>query len=88
MIQKLQLTKDPLTPTNYNITDTPNHFIYTENIYAVYMTFDKKFSDKFSGKVGARYEITNSLGTSDNAQTPEYKKELKEIIITFFHILV
>ncbi|WP_407517619.1 TonB-dependent receptor domain-containing protein [Elizabethkingia anophelis] len=66
--------RDPLTPTNYNITDTPNHFIYTENIYAVYMTFDKKFSDKFSGKVGARYEITNSLGTSDNAQTPEYKR--------------
>ncbi|MDV2492346.1 outer membrane beta-barrel family protein [Elizabethkingia anophelis] len=66
--------RDPLTPTNYNITDTPNHFIYTENIYAVYVTFDKKFSDKFSGKVGARYEITNSLGTSDNAQTPEYKR--------------
>jgi outer membrane receptor protein involved in Fe transport len=26
----------------------------------------KKFSDKFSGKIGARYEITNSLGTADS----------------------
>lgn len=43
-----------------------NHFIYDENIYGVYLTFEKKFSDKFSGKVGARYEITNSLGTADS----------------------
>ena len=40
MIQNYNLQKN-LTPTNYNITDTPNHFIYTENIYAVYVTFDK-----------------------------------------------
>lgn len=43
-----------------------NHFIYDENIYGLYLTFEKKFSDKFSGKVGARYEITNSLGTADS----------------------
>jgi iron complex outermembrane recepter protein len=43
-----------------------NHFIYDENIYGVYLTFEKKFSDKFSGKLGARYEITNSLGTADS----------------------
>ncbi|WP_294286235.1 TonB-dependent receptor [uncultured Chryseobacterium sp.] len=50
------------------ITTNPdfNHFIYDENIYGVYVTFEKKFSDKFSGKVGARYEITNSLGTADS----------------------
>ncbi|MCX8525166.1 outer membrane beta-barrel family protein [Chryseobacterium formosus] len=51
----------------------PNHFIYDENIYGAYLTLEKKFSDKFSGKVGTRYEITNSLGTSDNA-APEYRK--------------
>ncbi|WP_426275727.1 TonB-dependent receptor domain-containing protein [Chryseobacterium sp. S-02] len=50
-----------------------NHFIYDENIYGLYITFEKKFSDKFSGKVGARYEITNSLGTSDNS-SPEYSR--------------
>ncbi|SEM55258.1 Outer membrane receptor proteins, mostly Fe transport [Chryseobacterium taichungense] len=43
-----------------------NHFIYDENIYGAYLTLEKKFSDKFSGKVGARYEITNSLGTADS----------------------
>ena len=51
----------------------PNHFIYDENIYGAYITLEKKFSDKLSGKIGTRYEITNSLGTSDNA-APEYRK--------------
>lgn len=51
----------------------PNHFIYDENIYGFYLTAEKKFSDKFSGKIGTRYEITNSLGTSDNA-APEYRR--------------
>lgn len=49
----------------------PNHFIYDETIYGAYLTLEKKFSDKFSGKAGARYEITHSLGTSDNTNTPE-----------------
>lgn len=52
----------------------PNHFIYDENIYGAYITIEKKLSDKISGKVGARYEITNSLGTSDNAPTEALKK--------------
>ncbi|WPO83181.1 outer membrane beta-barrel protein [Chryseobacterium sp. JJR-5R] len=43
-----------------------NHFIYDENIYGAYITLDKKFSDKFSGKIGARYEITNSVGTAES----------------------
>jgi outer membrane receptor protein involved in Fe transport len=29
---------------------------------------EKKFSDKFSGKIGSRYEITNSVGKSDNTK--------------------
>ncbi len=52
----------------------PNHFIYDENIYGAYLTVEKKFSDKISGKIGARYEITNSLGTSDNAPTDALKR--------------
>jgi len=54
---------------NLNGIDTQrdfNHFIYDENIYGAYITLEKKFSDKFSGKVGARYEITNSVGTADS----------------------
>lgn len=52
----------------------PNHFIYDENIYGAYLTVEKKLSDKLSGKIGARYEITTSLGTSDNAPTEELKR--------------
>ncbi|MFN4363432.1 TonB-dependent receptor domain-containing protein [Chryseobacterium hispalense] len=57
-----------------NLTTDPNHFIYDESIYGAYLTLEKKFSDKLSGKIGARYEITNSLGTSDNAKQPEYQR--------------
>lgn len=52
----------------------PNHFIYDESIYGVYLTLEKKFSDKFSGKIGTRYEITHSLGTSDNAPTADLQR--------------
>jgi len=51
-----------------NPKESPNHFIYDENIYGLYLTLEKKMSDKFSGKIGARYEITKSVGKSDNAQ--------------------
>ncbi|GAA4157629.1 outer membrane beta-barrel family protein [Chryseobacterium ginsenosidimutans] len=51
------------------------HFIYDENIYGAYVTLEKKFSDKFSGKVGARYEITNSLGTADNPTNTEHPEQ-------------
>lgn len=53
-------------PTGTVVDATPNHFIYDEKIYGMYLTFEKKMSEKFSGKIGARYEITSSLGTSDN----------------------
>lgn len=56
-----------------------NHFIYDENIYGLYLTFEKKFSDKFSGKVGARYEITNSLGTADSRKNGNpSRQEIKQ----------
>ncbi len=65
------LTYDYIYNTNQDlekVMTTPelNHFVYDENIYGLYLTFEKKFSDKFSGKIGARYEITNSLGTADS----------------------
>ena len=46
----------------------PNHFLYDENIFGAYLTVEKVFSPKFSGKVGTRYELTKSEGKSDNAQ--------------------
>jgi len=59
-------------------TATPNHFIYDETIYGFYLTLEKKFSDKFSGKSGARYEITGSLGTSDNSKDPALRRIERE----------
>ncbi len=57
-----------------NPNSQPNHFIYDENIYGLYITAEKKFSDKFSGKVGTRFEITKSIGTSDNAQDENLRR--------------
>ncbi|UQB67678.1 TonB-dependent receptor domain-containing protein [Epilithonimonas zeae] len=45
--------------TNTNLS---NHFIYKENIIGAYATFERKFSDKFSAKVGTRFEATLSTG--------------------------
>jgi hypothetical protein len=53
-----------------NLRSDLNHFIYDENIYGFYLTAEKKFSDKFSGKLGARYEITKSTGTSEIPNQP------------------
>lgn len=49
-------------------TQMPNHFLYDENIFGAYLTLEKTLSPKFSGKIGARYELTQSEGNSDNAQ--------------------
>jgi len=53
-----------------NVRPDLNYFIYDENIYGFYLTAEKKFSDKFSGKLGARYEITQSTGTSEVPNQP------------------
>ncbi|UJF30595.1 TonB-dependent receptor [Kaistella sp. 97-N-M2] len=59
---------DTFNYRNDSLTQKPNHFLYDENIYGGYVTLEKIFSPKFSGKIGARYELTQSLGKSDNAQ--------------------
>lgn len=59
---------DTFNYRNDSLTQKPNHFLYDENIYGGYVTLEKTFSPKFSGKIGARYELTQSLGKSDNAQ--------------------
>ena len=51
-----------------SMKNEPNHFLYDENIFGGYVTVEKVFSPKFSGKIGARYELTQSEGKSDNAQ--------------------
>ncbi|RFM28104.1 TonB-dependent receptor domain-containing protein [Deminuibacter soli] len=39
-----------------------NHFIYKENINAVYVNLNKQFSKKWSGQLGLRMENTNASG--------------------------
>lgn len=56
------------------VENKPNLFIYDEEIYGMFLTVDKKISEKLSSKIGARYEITNTLGTSDNAQDPKLRR--------------
>lgn len=50
----------------YKSVSMPNHFIYDEKIYGAYLTVEKSLSKKISGKIGARYELTQSEGNSDN----------------------
>ena len=67
--------------TQYNAFDfrtqlsesNPNHFLYEENILGTYVTVEKVFSPKFSGKIGTRFEYTQSEGNSDNAQDERLK---------------
>lgn len=44
-----------------NVNQT-NHFIYKERILGAYLTYERKLSEKLSGKIGTRYEMTRSSG--------------------------
>ncbi|MBK8357075.1 MAG: outer membrane beta-barrel protein [Saprospiraceae bacterium] len=39
-----------------------NHFVYEENIIGLYATLELTMNEKFSTKVGTRFENTNSEG--------------------------
>ncbi|WP_050020630.1 TonB-dependent receptor domain-containing protein [Chryseobacterium sp. P1-3] len=39
-----------------------NHFIYKENILGIYLNYERKLTEKLTGKIGARYEMTRSTG--------------------------
>ncbi len=39
-----------------------NHFVYDEKIGGIYVNIDKNFGEKFSTKIGARMEFTDSYG--------------------------
>lgn len=43
-------------------TKQTNHFIYKENIIGIYLNYERKLTEKLSGKIGARYEMTRSTG--------------------------
>lgn len=39
-----------------------NHFIYKEKILGAYINYERKLTDKLAGKLGLRYEMTQSTG--------------------------
>lgn len=66
---------DIATQTFVKDTNQSNHFVYDEKISGIYLNLEKNFSDKFSGKIGARMEFTNSdgevLGTTTSVKRNE-----------------
>ena len=55
--------QDDLGESGYvNNVALSNHFVYEENITGVYATYDLALNDKFSGKLGSRFEMTRSEG--------------------------
>ncbi|SIT25438.1 Outer membrane receptor proteins, mostly Fe transport [Chryseobacterium ureilyticum] len=57
-------TRQDRLENNEFVIDTKqtNHFIYKENILGLYINYERKLTEKLSGKVGARYEMTRSNG--------------------------
>lgn len=51
-----------LKPPTGTDSNQSNHFVYTEKIPSAYVTLEKNFSEKWTSKVGFRYEITKSEG--------------------------
>lgn len=51
-----------LIPPTGKDPNQSNHFIYKEKISGLYVTLEKSFGEKFSGKIGTRFENTNADG--------------------------
>lgn len=51
-----------LIPPTGRDDNQSNHFIYNEKITGLYVTIEKSFGEKFSGKIGTRFENTNANG--------------------------
>lgn len=51
-----------LIPPSGKDLNQSNHFIYKEKITGLYVTLEKNFGEKFSSKIGTRFESTNATG--------------------------
>ncbi|WKS95547.1 outer membrane beta-barrel family protein [Riemerella columbina] len=49
-----------------------NHFIYTENIGALYANYSRNFGNQLSTKIGLRYETTATKGDIEGKDDPYY----------------
>jgi iron complex outermembrane recepter protein len=65
--------------------DRSNHFIYTENINAAYISINKKWK-KFSAQTGLRMENTNAKGnqiTNDSTFTRDYTNLFPTVYLNY-----
>ncbi len=53
---------DPATGNYVKDENQSNHFLYREQISGAYLSAEKKIGEKFSGKLGVRWENTHSFG--------------------------
>ncbi len=53
---------NPLTGNYIKDENQSNHFLYREQISGAYLSAEKKIGEKFSGKLGVRWENTHSFG--------------------------
>lgn len=62
--------------------DLSNHFIYKENIGAVYANYERTFGDKVSAKLGLRYEMTATKGDIEGKNDPyfHFKKDYNNLL--------
>lgn len=63
-----------------------NHFMYKENILGLYLTFEAQLSEKLSGKIGTRFEMTKTDGDiigKDNSFTNDYNNLLPYLSLNY-----
>lgn len=60
-------SQDPISNAVTKLLSKSNSFVYTENVNALYLNLNQKFSDHWSLQAGVRMEQTNSKGTLTRA---------------------
>ena len=69
--------------TNVDLMTQDDHFKYTENVESLYVSFQRKLSDKWSTKIGLRGEYTQSKANSLTTNSVT-EKEYFKLFPTFY----
>ena len=69
--------------TNENLMTQNDHFNYTENVESLYLSYQRKLSDKWSTKIGLRGEFMQSKANSITTNTVT-EKEYFKLFPTFY----
>ena len=69
--------------TNVDLMTQDDHFKYTENVESLYLSYQRKLSDKWSTKIGLRGEYTQSKANSLTTNSVT-EKEYFKLFPTFY----